>query len=132
MITWTAKDVDGVEHAYSAAPHDALEALQLYADFESAQIKRLTGGDASNAWMRPMLLGAAPGRFAVRDGVALTETAFRAAFAGRNMIELTRAAEGRAIAEGFSASVAARISDAIAGVRRASDSIPTQPQPSEA
>lgn len=132
MITWTALDIHGVEHRYSAARHDALEALQLYADFEAAQIARLSGQSVSYAWMRPMLLGAAPARGAIRDGVVLTEAAFRETFMGSNMIELQRAAEGRAKAEGFSASAMARISELIAAAKVAAGlSTPTQPQPSE-
>lgn len=132
MITWTALDIHGVEHRYSAARHDALEALQLYADFEAAQIARLSGQSVSYAWMRPMLLGAAPARGAIRDGVVLTEAAFRETFMGANMIELQRAAEGRAKAEGFSASAMARISELIAAAKVAAGlSTPTQPQPSE-
>lgn len=132
MITWTALDIHGVEHRYSAARHDALEALQLYADFEAAQIARLSGQSVSYAWMRPMLLGAAPARGAIRDGVVLTEAAFRETFMGSNMIELQRAAEGRAKAEGFSASAMARVSELIAVAKAAAGlSTPTQPQPSE-
>lgn len=130
MIIWTAADIDGVEHRYSAAPHDALEALQLYADFETAQLARLGGRPVSYAWMRPMMLGAAPGRFAVRDGKALDEVAFREVYAGRNMIELQRAAEGRAKAEGFSDSARARISGLIADMA-AANSTQKPPQPSE-
>ena len=127
VINWTVLDIDGVEHRYSAAPHDALEALDLYAAFEAAQIARVSGQTVSYAWMRPMLLGAAPGRFAVRDGKPLDEVTFREVFAGRNMIELERAAEGRAKAEGFSDSATARISDAIAAVVRVKAA--TQPKP---
>jgi hypothetical protein len=129
VIAWTVADVDGKEHQYQAAPHDAVDALGVYADFEAAQFARLSGQPVSSAWMRTILLGAAPGRMAIRDGNALDDISFREIFAGRNMIELTRAAEGRATAEGFSDSVRARISDVIAAAAKAKGSTPKPATP---
>ena len=129
MISWTAADVDGVEHHYQAAPHDAVDALGVYADFEASQFARLSGQPVSNAWMRTIMLGAAPQRFAIRDGKAIDEVTFRDVYAGRNMIELTRAAEGRATAEGFSDSVRARISDVIAAANKAKNYTQTPASP---
>ena len=75
------------------------------------------------------MLGAAPQRFAIRDGKAIDDVTFRDVYAGRNMIELTRAAEGRAAAEGFSDSVRARISDVIAAANKAKSSTQTPATP---